>query len=559
MKIRKTAPNRTCTSPAMVLSVTIALCFQVGCRQSEPPKKDAPPAIPEKEQPTTPEPEKTPVPEEPAAPEVKTDVANENATSPTKHGLKSKTNRVVFVVVDTERADATEPFGSSLPTTPFLAELAAQGITFKRTFSTSSWTPPAMFSIITGLYPGEHGMTEGVNRDTLESDVPGTQQILSQEAVTLAEVLQENGYTTFGINTNFNTSAKFGFGQGFDVFFGRSFTRLPFANMAVSSVSKDYKKAKKSFLWLLYFDPHFPYNPIAPWFDEWNDTKFKTEWDFAISMTLDLHRNQRHLKLDDTFALDDLYPLITLSKKMARTLTRKQGLITYELEYLNEKQNGDYNRFLKAAYLSEVRNTDEAMREALLELGMDDQTLIVVTSDHGEELLDHGWYGHRQSLFQELVHVPLVIRLPGKIKAGTVIDTPVSLVDLYPTLLDLLGIPIPDNLSGVSLVPLIEGKEIQSRDLYLEVDGQQGQMRGLVQYPWKLIHNLSDSSDLLFNLEKDPKERKDLSAGQPARVEKMRQILLTWVKQSKVRWNDNRIKRLSRREIKQLRKMGYVQ
>ncbi len=231
----------------------------------------------------------------------------------------------------------------------------------------------------------------------------------------------------------------------------------------------------------------------------------------------------------------------------------------YELDYLDEKQNGDYNRFLKAAYLSEVRKTDEAMREALLELGVDDQTLIVVTSDHGEELLDHGWYGHRQSLYQELVHVPLVIRLPGKIKAGTVIDTPVSLVDLYPTLLDLLGIPIPAGLSGVSLVPLIEEKEIQSRNLYLEVDGQQGQMRGLVQYPWKLIHNLSDSSDLLFNLEKDPKERKDLSAGQPARVEKMRQILLTWVKQSKVRWNDNRIKRLSRREIKQLRKMGYVQ
>jgi len=198
------------------------------------------------------------------------------------------------------------------------------------------------------------------------------------------------------------------------------------------------------------------------------------------------------------------------------------------------------------------------MNKALALLGIDDNALVIVTSDHGEELFDHGWCGHRHSLYQELIHVPLVIRLPGKAKAGTVIDTPVSLIDLYPTILDLLHLEIPQKLSGMSLVPLIQGDKLPSRPLFLEVNNRGGEERAMVDYPWKIVLNLTKKSTALYNLESDPKENVNLIKEQGPRADTMRRQLLKWVEETKPRWRAQRSDTLSQQEIQQLKKMGYL-
>ncbi len=475
-------------------------------------------------------------------------------TSMPKGLSQAAASRVVLVVVDTGRADATELFGAKYPTTPFLKELASQGITFKKVFSPSSWTAPAMYSIMTGLYPTEHGIVEGTTLGSIGRRKVRAQPVLPDEALTLAEVLKENGYTTFGINTNFHMNAKFGFAQGFDHYYGENFSFMPYANMIAESLAKEFQSSEKSFAWLQYFDPHFPYRPMPPWFDQWNDTKLKTVLDFSIGMITAYYRHQQDLDPNQPVDTKYVYPII----EMSRMISPNQHFISYGLQYLKWPPENDYARFLEIAYLSEIRNVDEAMKNALALLGIDDQALVIVTSDHGEEIFDHGWCGHRHSLYQELIHVPLVIRLPGKAKAGTVVDTPASLIDVFPTILDLLNLPIPKKLSGVSLVPLIEGKEIAPRPLYLEVNNRGGEERALVDYPWKLVLNMTKKTTNLYNLEDDPKEKVNLIKEQAKRADDMRRHLLNWVEKTKPRWTAQRSDVLSQQEIQQLKKMGYL-
>ncbi len=476
-----------------------------------------------------------------------------NAASNNNHD--EKPSKVVLIVVDTQRADSLQPYGESHPTTPFVSMLAKEGITFKNAFSTSSWTAPAMFSIMTGLYPSEHGVIEGTTLGFVGRKKIRAQPVLPKEAITLAEVLKDSGYTTYGINTNFLLKPKFGFDQGFDQFFGRGFTFLPYANMIVDGLAEEYKRTPRSFLWLHYFDPHYPYRPMPPWFGRWNDTKYKTYLDFAIGIGRDYLRQKENLGPDQFFDAKYVTPIIEKAKKTVVS----QAMVSQGLQHLDNDPGSEYVRFLKAAYLSEVRTIDDAMSQALASLGVDDQTMIIVTADHGEELFDHGWCGHRHTLYQELTHVPLIIRLPGKERAGTVIHAPVSLVDVFPTVLDLLDLSMPKGLSGVSLKPLIEGKTVSKRPLYIEVDNRRVQLRALVEYPWKYIYNLTEKTGELFNLKRDPGEKNDLAKQNAGRGKTMRRRLLRLTEQIKPRWVSQGTESLTPNEIKQLKKMGYLQ
>ncbi len=466
------------------------------------------------------------------------------------------TVNVALVVVDTQRADYLTPYGDSLQTTPFLAEMAAQGITFTKVFSPSSWTPPAMYSIHTGLYPTEHGITSGGTAGHGDGRRVRGQPVLPEEAGTLAEELKKNGFNTFGINTNHHLAAKFGLAQGFDRFTGEQFSFLPFPNLMVDALAGEIRGASKYFLWLHYFDPHFPYRAFSPWFDQWNKSAYKNITDFSTEMTLKSVRKYQEIGPDDPINpqyMNAIYGMI-------KALPAYQHAITYALNYLDGSTPlEDFVEFMIAAYKTEIRYTDEAMRQALATIGVDDQTLVVITADHGEEFYDHKKVGHRHSLYQELIHVPLVIRLPGKRAAGTVIDTPVSLVDIMPTILDVLELPIPDGLSGVSLKPLIEGAETTSRTVYCEVENRVGESRCIVEYPWKLIYKYKPDTMELYNLEDDPREKTNLSVAESSRAKAMQKRLFDWVDETTPRWKAAPLKRLSRQELKQLREMGYIQ
>lgn len=470
-------------------------------------------------------------------------------------GLVEPGTNVVMVVVDTERADHLGTYGERLATSPFVDAIAKDGVVFTRMYSVAPWTVPSMNSLMTGLYPSQHGVESGgVTVVGGQRRVSG-QPPLSEDAVTLAEVFQENGYSTFGVNTNHHLNAKYGFSQGFDRFVGDDFLFLPYPNMMAESMVEEIGNSAKHFLWLHYFDPHFPYRPIAPWFGEWNSSKYGDYAEFSKDLIIDYFRKDQELEPDEPIIPEYMHFLYMLIAPVAKS----HAAINYALEYLGEDPQSDFVTFLQTAYKSEIRYVDTAIEDAFQTLGIDDQTLVVITADHGEEMYDHGAFGHRHTLYQELLHVPLIFRLPGKKHAGMVIDVPVSTVDVMPTLLDLVGLPIPKGLPGMSLAPLMEGGTLAPRPLWAEVQNRFGKSSTLIEYPWKLIYSFKTEKVELYNLHEDPKERVDMATADGARAQSMKKRLLEWTEGKGRLFKETEATPLSPEEIQRLKEMGYMQ
>ena len=469
---------------------------------------------------------------------------------------------VLLVVVDTQRADALTPYGSPIDTTPFLAELAERGVVFENAFSPAPWTVPAMYSMMTSLHPREHGINTGAN---LGSRVVG-QPSLPPVARTLAEEMSEGGYETFGVCTNFHLGAKFGFDQGFDVFVGDDFSFLPFPNRAVHSISEQVRSSRKHFTWVHYFDPHYPYRTNAPWFSQWNRSPFGSYNQLSHAEVARVYREVNHIPPGDPLPRERLRRL----HKIGVLGSMRPFLFFSYMKNQVSSPDDPRARFLQAAYLSELRRVDAAMELALAELGVDDRTLVIVTSDHGEEFYDHGDLGHRNSnsLYQELIRVPLIVVLPDRRAAGEVIEEPVGTLDLMPTILELAGLPVPEDLSGRSLVPLIEGDEQGRRDFHSEVmtfappnrrPGDKDQIRALVRFPWKYIHDYRKNSGELYDLSADPRERNDLADEHPHRAAEMRREIERWKESTVPRWKTTIRRPLDREAAERLKKMGYIQ
>ena len=460
---------------------------------------------------------------------------------------------VVLVVVDTQRADFTGTHGSRYRTTPFLERLARRGIRFTRAYAPGPWTVPSMYSVMTGLYPSEHGMIAGWS----QGFETGGQNVLPDEAVTLAERLDGVGYETFGVCSNFHVSRKFGFGQGFDHFVGEDFAFMPFPNLAVTGLSEDIAASPMYFLWLHYLDPHFPYIPHWPWFERFNESSLHFYDDLMMEASLKYYYSLEGNTEGMAVRASD----VTWVNRTSKLLQfRPVALFEHMLENDMKPEPG-WIEFLSAAYASEIRMVDEAMEEALEEIGVDDRTILVVTSDHGEELFDHGGHGHRMNdrLYQELIHVPLLFVLPGGWGAGRVVDQPVSLVDIVPTLLELLGLDVPPGLSGVSLLPAMEGRTLPERPLFAEVASQDGVKRCIIEYPWKYVHDFGSVEGELYDLESDPAETRDLVDLEQERAAALREKLLTWYKETKVLWEVGEPPELTQEDFIRLKLLGYIE
>lgn len=344
---------------------------------------------------------------------------------------------VLLVVVDTLRADAV---GAA---TPRWDALAAEGALFTTCRAPSSWTKPSTASLLTGLYPTEHGALE------FESMLPGA-------ATTLAETLRAAGWRTAAFTDNPFVSVAYGFGQGFDAFTGRapstvargtlllqaaSQVRLRLAGGAAYSFGPgvetgadgilggavDFLLAsdgRPAFAYAHLIEPHYPYTPPPP-FD-------------GGRRRVDPPHSSGILPFDSFPALPDADVAI-----------------------------------MRANYAGEVSAADAALGRALDRIraaGRLDGTLVVITSDHGEEFHEHGGWTHGQSLYEELVRVPLLVRPPaGAPGRGRRVEAPVSLVDVAPTVLGLAGVASGARTSGRSLVPLLEGKALPPVPHFAEI------------------------------------------------------------------------------------------
>jgi arylsulfatase A-like enzyme len=320
---------------------------------------------------------------------------------------------VLLIVVDTLRADGVGWVSGKPDVTPFLDSLAERAFVFRNAYAASSWTDPSVASLLTSRYASQHGVS------TLLA-------VLAERERTLAEVLRKHGWATGGFSANSLLAAELGYDQGFE-----HWDSFPPGKATASTEPKeraDRLNAKALawldgvghgrpvFLYLQYMEPHFPYDPPG---------EYRRK---ALAGTGDAAAAER-----------------TLADMMAHA---ERWSLTDDPEAI---------RIARALYDGEVTSLDARLREmfdALRARGFLDDAIVVVTADHGEEFGDHGHNGHGRTLYQEVIHVPLLVLLPGQTR-GARIDEVASLVDVAPTLLDLVGILRPATVEGRSLASLV--------------------------------------------------------------------------------------------------------
>jgi len=395
---------------------------------------------------------------------------------------------IVLIGIDTLRADATSVIpgeGDPRGLTPNLAALARRGVAFRRAIAQAPWTLPSFASIMTGLYPAIHGATS-------------LRGMLRPRESTLAEVLREAGYRTGAVVSHDYVARKHGFGQGFDDFDesnirgARAITSEGVTDRALEWLH--LRSRSPFFLFVHYFDCHDEYqdHPEQPYADGYQG------WLRQDSRNITNLRHKRHL-----FGPAEI-------------------------------------QWLRDLYAEEVAHTDREigrLLEGIEQLRPGGSTAIVVVADHGEELLERGWLGHTTSLHQELVRVPLVMVLPGVVPAGTVVGRVVETRAIRGTLLDYLGAEGPGADTGQSLLPVLRGEREGSGEAFSMVwldepacrhHGKCMTLSALQSGPWQLIADRTRGRLELYDLDRDPAERRDRSEWEVGRRHVLEERLQAW-------------------------------
>jgi arylsulfatase A-like enzyme len=403
---------------------------------------------------------------------------------------------VLVLTLDTTRADHLEGFGAAPGSTPALARLAAEGVRFRDVTCAAPTTLASHAALFTGTYPHTHGVARNG-------------YVLDPANVTAAELFREAGFRTAAVLGSFVLERRFGLDQGFELYDQRFDELSSEANeqsqRSAGKVTAAVLEAvdtfgdERWFCFAQYFDPHKPYAPPVA------GEAGSTAEDFEASARF--HQERRF--------------------GAARGLTApvEQGL---PREWLGRAAGEDApeDARLRRLYAAEVAYLDQALAELLAGLeqrGVLDETLVVLTADHGESFTEHhDLWNHGLWLYQTTVRVPLCLRFPDGRGRGQVFDEPVSGIDLLPTLCELVGLPRPARCEGTSLVPLLDGAPLERGPLFceatqpgvaLETAGEWGNRRkpkAIRAGRYKLLWSPYTGSEELFDLAADPLERRNL-------------------------------------------------
>lgn len=500
-------------------------------------------------------------------------------TTSTAASTRPRIKRVVLITVDTLRADVLACYGNSSMVTASLAGLARNAVLFEQAVAPSPWTRPSIASLHTGLPPKAHGAT------AQEIEV---EAVLPKSVPTLAELMRDAGYQTAGMGYNafiaFSPNFKRGFRQF--AFFPRTVSDSEGKTIPVAGNVGDLKLHGASleevqtavdtigttpvltqlaiqwltdhaqddfFLWLHYFDPHIPYTPprdyfcgrVAPLFVSDKDYE---AWALKLSRTLDAY-------------------LETQRKILRGTATAQEIQGNAEVKVVLEQQQ----QALRKLYEAEVEFVDQAIGEVLRtldRLGLYDDTLLIVTSDHGEEFWDHENLEHGHSLKQELLHVPLLIK-PPRHRGAVRVRERVSIQSLLSTVLDLCSIPPP---AGPGHRPSLASTwerpgspaSPASRPPFFAEGILYGKPKGAVIFgDMKYIREYAGGDEQLYDLAADPHELTSLASAAPPELEVGRSLLekrnLAIGALRKAIWTSGlRTKTLNEAQRKALRSHGYI-
>lgn len=376
--------------------------------------------------------------EEPSAP-----VAEATRTDDSR-----KPPNVLLYIVDTLRADALTPYGAAPDRTPAIDSFARNAIVFENAYAQSSWTRASVASILTSQYPKAHGAENRADR-------------LGSSVELLSESFSNHGYRTGLITTNPNIGKLYGFDQGFDDLlevFGAKSPQAANPNGMIASADDvanlaiDWfdKGPEPFFLVVLSVDPHSPYSPPRGF--EVPGSTYKGEVDGSRHWI-----NRKDLRSED-------------------------------------------KDHIRALYAGEVAYADHGfgrIRERMKERDLVDRTISVLTSDHGEEFWEHDTRGHGRNLYKETLHVPLIVEAPQHRGANQRESRRVETIDIFPTVLELAGLPIPEDISGNSLFgeethiesPVFSSLRLENRHKASVRDGN-----------WKLVWDLVTDEKHLFDV-----------------------------------------------------------
>jgi arylsulfatase A-like enzyme len=416
---------------------------------------------------------------------------------------------VLLLSLDSVRADyvGTEvrprPGAPGVPVTPAFDRIARGGVLFENAVTTTSWTLPSHVALVTGLPDPLHGVVDN-------------EKAIDPALLTLAELLQGNGWRTAGFYSGPYLNPLFGFGQGFehyvncgsevpvDVFesseLGRwkevhrmsheTITSPRLTDEAEAWIRERAERGEPFFAMVHWWDPHYDY--VAPAeVEELFDTGYGGDWTGV------------------------------------RGSDRRQSVSPDDVAHI------------RALYCAEIRYTDDhigRLLDLLDELGIADDTLVVFTSDHGEEFYERDRWGHQRTLFDEVLEIPLAMRLPGRVPAGVRARGQARIQDVYATVADLLGVEAPPYVTAESLRVLWEDPDHEGfeQPLSLVVPHRDIEWSGLRSLDAKLVWDHAARRGSFWNLERDPGENSvrefgedDLAASDHPAIARLREWLAT--------------------------------
>lgn len=411
---------------------------------------------------------------------------------------------VLFILVDTLRAERMSAYGYERDTTPYLSRLARHGVRFARHMSQSSWTKSSMASLWTGLYPARTGVTR-------------YDDVIPAEAVMATEVFRDAGFTTVGLYRNGWVAPTFGFDQGFEIYQRPPPTPLPpqvrreNPTLKDGATDEDLTQATIEFLRV---------NGQERW--------------FLYLHLMDLH------------------------------------------QYVYDAESAKFGSSYSDNYDNSILWTDgtlEILLENLEGFGLLDRTLVVLTADHGEAFQERGFEGHARRVYRETTEVPFLISFPFKLDPGVVIEGRTRNVDVFPTILDLVGLEPPSDIDGRSRRPEIlaalRGEPIGERESVAVADLDQnwgkrdlGPLRTVAvsDGPFRYVRVQMPGGDppveRLFDASSDPKEFVDIATTDPETLARLRAEAEAYSKTTPS-WGEAPKREISELELNLLRALGY--
>lgn len=389
---------------------------------------------------------------------------------------------IILVLVDTLRADRLGCYGFPEGTSPNIDAFSADSIQFEQAIAAAPWTSPSIASIITSQSAATLGIMLAWHSSLMN---------LANRFVTMAEICKENNYLTKGIISNALIARKTGFGQGFDSYDEEN--ALGHDHISSPSVTRkaiafvEANRDRKFFLFLHYFDPHCNYIPHGG---------YNRVPDYAGPLNSEI----------------PITDLLDMAPYMSQ----------HDIDYLRNN------------YESEIHYTDRHIGmflDRLRKLDLYDNALIIFTSDHGEEFFDRGNYyiGHTETLYQELIHVPLLIKLPGA-SEKTIVPQAVDLIDLLPSVMDFCKLKLPEGDQFAGEVFDLQRPRLypEEKPIFSDTCHPVLRMRSVIRQGWKLIDYPNMRLKKLYDLKRDPLEKENLYGSCEQVSDQLEALLQQW-------------------------------